>query len=393
MEMLRYACQDLFRRRGQMALTACGIAIGVYSVLVIATIGQTGQAVIDRELQKMGFDCIAVSVSDKTLGQMDEGILENIRNMEEVELAAPLITSFGQVVMREYIGDAVVCGIDPSAAFIMEILLKNGRFLQKGDIAGAEDVCLVDDSLAQAYYKRDNIVGKKLSLTVNGVERELEVVGVVSSDQSTLKNIVGNYIPAFVYLPYTTCQKFFGRETVDQVFVRISEEKDPLAAGTAITEALNRIAGYTNLYRFEDLAAQKERIHSIVSSVTAVLAAIGAVSLIVSGLSIMTIMMVSVRDRTREIGVKKAIGATEWDILSEFLIESLILALLGSLLGALGCAVTAMIAGLFTGITFVLNLQLFLGVALLSSVAGGIFGIYPARLAAKLRPVDALRHE
>ncbi len=393
MEILKYACQNLIRKRMQMMLTVCGIAIGVYSVLLIASIGRTGQEVIDHELQKLGFDCITVSATDKTLGQLDEKALMTIQGMEEVALAAPLTTSFGQVIMREYIGDALVCGIDENAVGIMEITLKSGRLLRRSDVSSLASVCLVDDKLAQAYYKRDNIVGKQLTLTVDGVTQELEVVGVVSSDQSALKNLMGDYVPAFVYIPYTTYQEFSKEDTVDQVFVRVREEESTQAAGEAIAGRLSLAAGYTNLYHFEDLAVQKDRINSIIQSVTVILAAIGAVSLVVSGLSIMTIMIVSVRDRTREIGIKKAIGARERDILAEFLAESLMMAVLGSGIGAMACAATALVIQWITKITFVLDFELFLGVVLFSSAVGVIFGVYPAKLASKLRPVDALRYE
>lgn len=393
MEILKYACQNLIRKRMQMMLTVCGIAIGVYSVLLIASIGRTGQEIIDHELQKLGFDCITVSATDKTLGQLDEKALMTIQGMEEVALAAPLTTSFGQVIMREYIGDALVCGIDENAVGIMEITLKSGRLLRRSDVSSLASVCLVDDKLAQAYYKRDNIVGKQLTLTVDGVTQELEVVGVVSSDQSALKNLMGDYVPAFVYIPYTTYQEFSKEDTVDQVFVRVREEESTQAAGEAIAGRLSLAAGYTNLYHFEDLAVQKDRINSIIQSVTVILAAIGAVSLVVSGLSIMTIMIVSVRDRTREIGIKKAIGARERDILAEFLAESLMMAVLGSGIGAMACAATALVIQWITKITFVLDFELFLGVVLFSSAVGVIFGVYPAKLASKLRPVDALRYE
>ncbi len=393
MEILKYACQNLIRKRMQMMLTVCGIAIGVYSVLLIASIGRTGQEIIDHELQKLGFDCITVSATDKTLGQLDEKALMTIQGMEEVALAAPLTTSFGQVIMREYIGDALVCGIDENAVGIMEITLKSGRLLRRSDVSSLASVCLVDDKMAQAYYKRDNIVGKQLTLTVDGVTQELEVVGVVSSDQSALKNLMGDYVPAFVYIPYTTYQEFSKEDTVDQVFVRVREEESTQAAGEAIAGRLSLAAGYTNLYHFEDLAVQKDRINSIIQSVTVILAAIGAVSLVVSGLSIMTIMIVSVRDRTREIGIKKAIGARERDILAEFLAESLMMAVLGSGIGAMACAATALVIQWITKITFVLDFELFLGVVLFSSAVGVIFGVYPAKLASKLRPVDALRYE
>ena len=388
-----YAYKHLIRKKMQMMLTVGGIAIGVYSVMIIASIGMTGQAIINQELRKLGFDCITVSASDKELSKLDDEALNELRTMEEVEMAAPLMTDFAQVVMREYIGSAVVCGIDENAVGIMEITLKNGRLLRQSDITSASSVCLVDDTLAQAYYKRDNIVGKMLTLNINGATQELEIVGIVSSDQSAIKNIAGDYVPAFVYIPYTVHQFIGNQTTVDQVFVRVTSEEDTAAAGTTITDRLSLLAGYRNLYHFEDLAVQKDRINSIIQSVTWVLTAIGAVSLVVSGLSIMTIMIVSVHDRTREIGIKKAIGAKKSNILMEFLLESSLMALAGSIIGTLACIATAVAIYCISGIIFVLDPLLLLEINLFSCAVGVIFGVYPAKLAARLRPVDALRYE
>lgn len=392
-EIFKYAYQNLLRKRTQVSLTVCGIAIGVYSVLLIASIGMTGQKIIGRELERMGFDCITISATDKTLNRLDSCTLGKIRDMEEVALASPLTTALGQASMREYIGDVLVCGIDRDAGGIIELVLKNGRFLRGNDISARARVCLVDDKLARAYYKRDNIVGKKMTLNVDGTVCELKIVGVVSSEHNTFKNLAGDYIPAFIYLPYTTLQSFLGKEAVDQVFVRLQSDKDSKEVGEAISERLSADAGYSNLYRFDDLTTQKDRINTIIQSVTVVLAAIGGVSLVVSGLSIMTIMLVSIRDRTREIGIKKAIGAREKDILAEFLAESLLLSFLGSLGGAGACVITAWAAQLATGLAIVLDVPLFTNIIFFATGVGVVFGVYPARLAARLHPVDALRRE
>ena len=388
MDFLTAGIRGLLAKRSQISLTVCGIAIGVFSVLVISAIGSTGQAIIGQELEKLGFDCITVSASQKELNTMGPDDL--------VAVAAPLNTSIGRVVMRDYAGEVLLCGVDQNARQIIQLELKNGRFFQESDIAAGANLCVVDEKLAHSFYKRTNIVGKEMSITVDQGTETFTVIGVVDGESNLLNNLAGGYVPSFVYIPYTAHQSLCRGSAIDQLFVKAAPGTEPEVAGERIAHLLNVSAGYRNLYRYEDLAVQKDRLDSILSGATLALSAIGGISLLVSGLSIMTIMTVSVQDRTREIGIRKAIGAERSSIITQFLIEAAVICSIGGLIGIAIGYVGTMIAGklmgdVFEGIILMPEPMIALGAFLFSVVLGVIFGMSPAIKASGLQPVVALR--
>lgn len=374
-------------------LTVVGIAIGVYSVLVIAIIGRSGQELLNRELGRMGFNCITISASDKALNHLNAPQLDYLSSLPEVSVAAPLVFNVGQVATRGYVGDAVVCGIDKTTSQVVQIEMLYGRMFSPGELAAGSRVCIVDESLAKAFYKRSNIIGKELTVRLGSIEETFTVIGISGNSSNMLTNLVGEYLPSFVYLPYTTQMEVTGRTAIDQVFLQLDPGLDNEALGAEISDTLSRQAGYYNLYRHSNLALQKDKLNSIFEIVTIGLMIIGGISFLVSGLSIMTIMLSSVQERTREIGIKKAIGARQLDILGEFLRDALKLSLRGGLIGAGLALFTATITARFMKLSLVIPIGLTVTICLFSVIIGVIFGVYPACTAARMHPVEALRQE
>ena len=178
-------------------------------------------------------------------------------------------------------------------------------------------------------YKRRNITGKTVELTVSGRTLEFDVIGVVSKSASDLGGLVSGYIPSFVYIPYTTLQGLTGTDLFDKIVVQFRDGADIERLGIKIAQHIMKQKNVYSGYYMENLVSQKNRVNNVLGIVTVFVSAVAGISLVVGGLGIMTIMLVAVNERKREIGIKKAVGATHGKILAEFLFEALIISLIG----------------------------------------------------------------
>ena len=252
---------------------------------------------------------------------------------------------------------------------------------------------MIDSNVAELFYKRDNVVGKSLDAMIGGSYVRLEIVGIASSGGNILQNMVGDVIPSFAYLPYTTVQRYTGEDSFGQIAVTLRDSADIDAAAEQLSASVNRFHNIERGFKAENISKQKDTLDNLLGVVTIVLSAIAAVSLVVAGLGIMTVMIVSVNERTREIGIKKSIGATRRTILLEFLIEAFTISLIGSIMGVAAGLVLVWAGCALIGVAMSVNPALIAVSVALTVGIGMVFGVYPATVAARLRPVDALRTE
>ena len=391
-DILRCAWKSLSRKWTRTLLTVSGIMVGVTMVVIVSAISDAGKVAVNAELDNMGMNGLSVSANSGVQSGLTMENLEVIREQAGVESAMPLIIEYSTTILREANDNSLICGIDAGAKQVISLNLLYGRLIAPGDVKACAQVCMVDETVAKAAYGRENIVGKTLTVQYNGVAEEFEIIGITETGSSLLQNVV-EFIPGMVYVPYTTLQNLTGKSTFNQIAVRMDDAQDTVLTESRIIKALERTSGYTGGFRTDNLAVQKERLGSLMDIVTLILTAISGISLLVSGLGIMAIMLVSVNERTREIGIKKAIGASRHRILGEFLTEAVVISLLGSL-GGLLLGYGACFAGLsLFGMDPSLQ-PVTIGVLIVFSVViGGLFGVYPAVKASRLRPVDALRME
>ena len=396
LEMLKIAVRNLTRKSMRTWLTIASISIGIASVVVIGAIGDAGKAAVTSELDNMGITGLSVSTaaygtSTSVHLQMDE--LNAIRELPSVENAMPLIMYYTDSTLKGEKTDSLVWGIDSGAKQVISLELLHGRLINKNDVEDTAKVCLVDQNYALTTYGRENIVGKTMQILMNGNEETYEIVGIVSAGSSIMQNVIGNYVPSIVYVPYTSLQEYAVINKFDQIAVKVNPGSNVEDAQSSIISALDQVSGTTGAFHAENLAKQRDQLMSMLDIITLVLSLIGGISLIVAGLGIMTIMLVSVTERTREIGIKKAIGAKNHKIMVEFLLEAVFITAIGSLLGALVGLGISMLGLMAVGMSAAIQWPTILNAIGVSMLIGVFFGVYPAYKASKLRPVEALRIE
>ncbi|MBP0958818.1 MAG: ABC transporter permease [Oscillospiraceae bacterium] len=392
-ECIKQSLRVIGKSRLKAFLTVGGIAIGVSSVVIISSIGEMGKSAVDNQLTDMGMDSFVVTGTESNFDGLWEDDLETLKSVPDVRNAMPLINYFTEISSRGENSPAMIWGVNEDADDVIELKTVSGRLINKSDVLSSKKVCVVDEQIAMDRYKRNTIVGKEIGISINGRVENFEVIGVVSNGVNLLQNMFGDLVPSFVYIPYTTLSEETNNRYFTQIAVKLDDETDSDSAFNALSHAVLCQRDEKTEIRVENLLKQKSQMNKIADITSKALSIVAGISLVVSGLSVMTVMLVSVKERTREIGIKKSIGAKNYDILTEFLTESVLITLIGGIIGLLfGLSVSA-VAGFITGLPSFMGIEGIAFVLIFVMAIGALFGAYPAYKASKLNPVEALRSE
>ncbi len=386
------AILNIFRSRTRSLLTMAGIAVGVFSVVLISTVGTVGTAEVSATLVTMGVDTLLVQAADNSVSvTLTDEDAETVRRIDGVNEVMPLMASMTEAKMIGRRLDCYVWGVDKSADRLISLEAAHGRLINNSDAAARLKVCVIDEQFARETYGRSNVVGKTLDMFLGGKYHKFEIIGVAKSGLSSLQGMLSNIMPGFMYIPITTMQQLCGRVTYDKLAVKLDDMDTDTAIVKEVTDTLNQKNGHVDGYICNNLLSQKGQLDDILSIVTTALSLVAGISLVVSGISVMTTMMMSVGERTREIGIKKSIGAKNRDICVEFLSESVVLTLLGSVVGITAGLLVSAAGCVIAGVSFEINTASLIISALAAAGIGAVFGAYPAYKAASLNPVEALR--
>lgn len=391
--MIKLCFFGLKQRKGRTALISLSIAIGVFSVLIISIISDNGVNLINGELDSLGICGVSIS---KTATENEEMLsnddLDNIKKQYYVESATPIITANGFLKNNDN-SAALVCGIDENARSVISVETVSGEKIEYSDIVSKNMVCQIDEETAKEIFENKNPLGKEIDMFLCGEVNTFTVVGVVKESSSVLQTSVGELLPKLIYVPFTTLQKIMGTSKINQIAVDFSGEFSNDVCVEKIKSVIGSKKIYSSTLQVEDLNKQRNTLNNLLDIITVVLKLIGGISLIVSGIGIMTIMLVSVNEKTREIGIKKSIGAKKSNIVFEFIFESAFISALGGIFGVFLTFTVVLIAKLFFSLLIVINIKTIFLILFVSIICGIVFGVYPAIKASNLKPIDALRSE
>ena len=399
-ESVKTALSSIKANKMRAFLTMLGIIIGISSVITIVSLGQGGQSAITSEFEKLGSASVTVKVSGSEAQSTDYITLEDVKQIkqkiESIKYASPSYQLQGSVISENYSKNAFMRGGSPDLAYINNTEIIYGRYFNEKEYEQAAAVGIIDETDALTIFGYSDVVGESIKIGQGALMKKMTIVGVEKGITSPFGGGRNSGKPIIVTAPVTFLSTLQSNEfKVSSMTVVADSQENGEAVGNGTIRMLE--SRHNNrgkeVYSADNALAMLEQINSVLGIFTAFISAVAAISLLVGGIGVMNIMLVSVTERTREIGIRKAVGATTKVIMMQFLIESVILSSIGGIIGMLLGIVGAEIIGSFAGITPVISLTAIVGSILFSSAVGVFFGIYPAKKAAELDPIDALRYE
>jgi putative ABC transport system permease protein len=401
-ESIAVALEGLAANKMRATLTMLGVIIGVGAVIAMLAIAGGAKQQTMQRIQQMGTNVLVVMSGQRRQGAVmgGQGSMEALTledadaiaaKCPSVAAAVPEVRGNAQVKYRNQNTNTSITGTSPDYPSVRNYSVQQGRFISKREVKGSMKVAAIGPTTAQNLFGDASPVGKSISIQGS----RFKVVGLMTS-----KGATGGFNDPDdqIFVPVTTAmRRMFGLQYVRQISVQAKSMELMDQTSTEVGDLLRKrhglASGQADDFMIRNQAEFIEMANETSGVFTMLLAGIASVSLLVGGIGIMNIMLVSVTERTREIGIRKAMGARRQDILLQFLIESLVLSLLGGITGVLFGVVGSALVGSLTGWTVVVSMQSVLLSFTFAALVGVFFGLYPARQASSLDPIDALRYE
>ena len=387
-QSIKMAWSSIASNKMRSFLTMLGIIIGVASLIVLVSIANGATGSVTDAISSMGNNLLTVTIQDDKENPLRLSELSDFVDETNISMAAPIAQASVTAKSGYTSEDATVYGTTGPYYDIQGLELAFGRWLKKSDVDNNTYVVVLNAYAATQLIGRTSCVGESIAL--NG--KKYEIVGVLKEEENSLSSESNERLEA--YIPYTSLTRLADNVLyVTSFYAASADEKSMDAAENTLTQKmLERFGNDEDAFTIVNQSAVMETMQSVTNTLAWMLGGIAAISLVVGGIGIMNIMLVSVTERTKEIGIRKAIGAGRGSIMAQFLIEALMISLMGCLIGLGLSAVILKIVGFFvTDMSFSISPQVVAVAVGFSAFICVAFGIYPANKAARKHPIDALR--
>ncbi len=398
-EAVALALEMLGINHVRTTLTMLGVVIGVAAIILLVSLGEGATAYITRELTGLGTNLLIITPGKtQTSGGFHPPIASTVRKLTYDDAVAlrrrgtlltdvvPLVLGTGKIRNQGVARDTTVLGITPEFQRVRNLYVEFGQFVSEDDVEGRRRAVVLGRTVKRELFGEENPLGSFVTLA----DSRYRVIGIMQRKGMSL----GFDVDDLVFIPVKSAQDLFDTDRLFEILVSVGSPEDINRAIQQVKDLLIRRHGNREDFTVTSQGAILSAFTTILNILTAALGGIAGISLLVGGIGIMNIMLVSVRERTREIGIRKAVGARRRDILGQFLLESVVLSTLGGILGILvGVGGAKALSLLFVYLPTRVSLWSVLLAFGFSAAVGVFFGVYPARRAAHLDPIQALRYE
>ena len=380
--ILKGSIKNIVNNKLRSLLTMLGLVIGIASVIVLVGIGNGTSSNISSQVQSLGTDVLTLSItsSDTTL---EYSQISEIKKLNNVDAVAPYKNVSGTVSRGSTTSSkASIVATTHDYLNTLGLTISNGRVLSEIDLENYSKVCLLGNDMAETLFGLSNPIGQ--SIKIDG--DNYTVIGVIT----TTGSYMGTNIDNIIMIPFTTAKYLGSDNSINNVYIKVSDDSNEDTTISLVENYIKSTLGITTDYfSVSSQDSMLSTMDNINNTLSLLLGGIASISLIVGGIGVMNVMLVSVTERTKEIGIRKALGAKRMDILLQFLIEALVLCLVGGIIGIIvGLGIGNLLGKM--GYTFTASIMIIVVAFLSSAIIGTVFGIFPASKASKLNPIEAL---